>query len=285
MTLIYLLFCLIQPYGVIRHGIDKQRSVDLAKQEFYQCVGLMRQNSRVRGSCVLIHPRVALTAAHTLTKLSKDVPLILQFDSVTVGIDSFRLHPWYQDHKEADLALIYLSEPLLSVKPAVLNKAKSVIGKVGISVGWGNFSVANDPTSIVDAGRIKSAGTNVMDSLVGNPLPDGQLPFLYGDFDHPDHPNFNRSGSSDCTELEFGLDGGDSGGGLFIQENGKTLLTGINAIQNKNIADIIRTKSFYGSSSQWVRIVVFRKWIKKEIKKFERSTSASKKRINADKKF
>lgn len=279
MTFIYLLICLIQPLGVIRHGIDKQRSVNLAMQEAYQCVGLMRQNSRVRGSCVLIHPRVALTAAHTLVKLTKDVPLILQFDSVTMDIDSFRLHPWYLEHKEADLALIFLSEPLLSVKPALLNNAKSVIGKLGTSVGWGNFSVANDPTSIVDAGRIKSAGTNVLDSLAGIPLPDGQLPFLYGDFDHPDHTGFNRSGQAECTELEYGLDGGDSGGGLFVHENGKTLLTGINAIQNKNIADIIRTKSFYGSSSQWVRIAVFRKWIKKEVKKFERNTVASKKRI------
>jgi hypothetical protein len=280
MTLIYLLIYLIQPFGVIRHGIDKQRSVDLAEQEVYQSVGLMRQNSRIRGSCVLIHPRVALTAAHTLIKLTKDVRLILQFDSVTVEIDSFRLHPWYQDDKEADLALLYLSEPLLSVKPAVLNNAKSVIGKLGTSVGWGNFSVANDPSSIVDAGRIKSAGTNVLDSLAGNPLPDGQLPFLYGDFDHPDHTGFNRSGQAECTELEYGLDGGDSGGGLFVQVNGKTLLTGINAIQNKNIADIIRTKSFYGSSSQWVRIAVFRKWIKKEIKKFERSTVVSKNKLN-----
>ncbi|MDZ4708665.1 MAG: trypsin-like serine protease [Saprospiraceae bacterium] len=273
MTWIYLLLWLIQPVGVIRHGIDKQRSIELAHQKEYQCVGLMRQHSRVRGSCVLIHPRIVLTAAHTLVKLTPNTPLMIQFDSLEIVVDSFLLHPWYQSRKEADLALIYLSDRVTSMEPAILNKDRTVTGLMSTSVGWGNFSIANDPGSIVDAGRFKSAGTNVLDSLVGNLLPDGQIPYLYADFDHPENPDFNRSGSALGTAMEFGLDGGDSGGGMFVHVNGKTMLTGINAIQNKNIADIIRTKSFYGSSSQWVRISVFRKWIKKEIKKFERRSA------------
>jgi len=277
MTWIYLLLWLIQPVGVIRHGIDKQRSIELAHQKEYQCVGLMRQHSRVRGSCVLIHPRIVLTAAHTLVKLTPNTPLMIQFDSLEIVVDSFLLHPWYQSRKEADLALIYLSDRVTSMEPAILNKDRTVTGLMSTSVGWGNFSIANDPGSIVDAGRFKSAGTNVLDSLVGNLLPDGQIPYLYADFDHPENPDFNRSGSALGTAMEFGLDGGDSGGGMFVHVNGKTMLTGINAIQNKNIADIIRTKSFYGSSSQWVRISVFRKWIKKEIKKFERRSAIAEK--------
>lgn len=275
MTFIYLLISLIQPFGVIRHGIDKQRSIDLAHQDAYKCVGLMRQNSRVRGSCVLIHPRIVLTAAHTLMKLTKDVPLTLHFDTIKVKIDSFQLHPWYLSNKDADMALIYLSTPLHSIQLPVLNKDRTETGQLSVAVGWGGFSVANDPSSLIEPGQVKSAGENMLDTLVGNPLPNGQLPYLYADFDHPEHARLNRSGSTTCTELEFGLDGGDSGGGMFVIQRGKNVLTGINAISNKNIADIIRTKSFYGSSSQWVRISVFRKWIKKEIKKFERKTRFS----------
>jgi endonuclease III-like uncharacterized protein len=70
--------------------------------------------------------------------------------------------------------------------------------------------------------------------------------------------------------LEYGLDGGDSGGGMFIKKNNKEMLAGINAIQNKNIAEILRTGAFYGSSSEWVRISVFRRWILNRIRQFEK---------------
>ena len=251
------------PPGVIRHGIDKNQSLELALQAQYSCVGRMSQGYVTKGSCVLIRPRVALTAAHTLTKLHPKLPLMAVFDSVEVKVDSFRMHPWYSKFPEADLAILYLSVPVNHIPLPGLNRKKKELGKIGTTVGFGNFSVANDPSNIVDAGRLKSAGQNILDSVVGSPLPDKNRPQLFADFDHPDDPRFNRSGIAECLPLEYGLDGGDSGGGLFIVSNGKTLLAGINAIHNKNIADIIRTRSFYGSSSQWVRISVFRKWIRR----------------------
>lgn len=254
------------PPGVIRHGIDKNQSLELALQSQYACVGRMSQGYVTKGSCVLIRARVALTAAHTLTKLHPTLPLMAVFDSVEIKVDSFRIHPWYSKFPEADLAILYLSVPVKHIALPRLNRKKKELGHTGTTVGFGNFSVANDPSHIVDAGRLKSAGQNILDSVAGSPLPDKNLPQLFADFDHPENPRFNRSGSADCLPLEYGLDGGDSGGGLFIVSKGKTLLAGINAIQNKNIADIIRTRSFYGSSSQWVRISVFRKWIRSNSK-------------------
>lgn len=257
------------PFGVIRHGIDKNLSLDLASKKEYDCVGKMMQLHRIKGSCVLIAPRVALTAAHTLVKLSNS-PLFIEFDSLSVPVDSFVLHPWYSSNKDVDLAILYLAKPVHTIKPAVLNTTKREIHHIGTSIGYGNFSVANNPRDITEAGRFKSAGQNQLDSLVGKAKKTINRPQLYADFDHPDTAGFNRSGSPVALEMEYGLDGGDSGGGMFINLDGKEVLAGINAIQNKNIADIIRTKSFYGSSSQWVRVSIFRKWIKKMIRDYER---------------
>ena len=251
------------PPGVIRHGIDKNKSLEMALLPQFACVGRMSQGYATKGSCVLIRPGVALTAAHTLTKLHPTLPLMAVFDSMEVKVDSFRIHPWYSKHPEADRAILYLSVPLNHIPLPRLNRNKKETGQAGTTVGFGNFSVANDPSHIIDAGKLKSAGENMLDSVAGSPLPDKNRPQLFADFDHPDDPRFNRSGRAECLPLEYGLDGGDSGGGLFIFHRGRTLLAGINAIQNKNIADIIRTRSFYGSSSQWVRISVFRKWIRK----------------------
>ncbi len=259
----------IIPTGVIRHGVDKSNSLKLAQNRAYDCVGMMSQDHRIVGSCVLIHSSMALTAAHTLTKLKSSIQLQVKFDSLIVTVDSFIVHPWYGVNKDADLAILFLSKPIPKIYPAVLNKSKREVHVVGTSVGYGNFSVANNPRDIVDAGRVKSAGRNVLDSLAGKPLPNHKLPQLYADFDHPETTSFNRSGSPLALDMEYGLDGGDSGGGMFITRRGKELLAGVNAIQNKNIADIIRTKSFYGSSSQWVRVSIFRKWIKKVIRNYD----------------
>lgn len=250
------------PPGVIRHGINKQLSLDLAKRTAYDCVGMMEQNHRIKGSCVLIHPRIALTAAHTLIKIIDQEPLFVVFDSIRVQVDSFSIYPEYAHNKDADLAVLYLSSTIVGISPAKLNRSKHELYRVATSVGYGNFSVANNPRDIIDAGRVKSAGQNVLDSITGHRLLNNELPLLYADFDAPDNVRFNKSGSTDCLDLEYGLDGGDSGGGMFITRGKHQVLAGINALQIKNIGDILRTGTFYGSASEWVRISVFRKWVK-----------------------
>jgi hypothetical protein len=266
------LSCFIDiPPGVIRHGINKQLSLDLAKQKAYDCVGMMEQNHRIKGSCVLIHPRMALTAAHTLIKITDQDPLYVAFDSVVVQVDSFSIYPEYALNKDADLAVLYLSSTATGIAPAKMNRSNHELHHIATSVGYGNFSVANNPRDIIDAGRVKSAGQNVLDSITGHRLKNNELPLLYADFDAPDNVRFNKSGSADCLDLEYGLDGGDSGGGMFITRGKHKVLAGINALQIKNIADIMRTGTFYGSASEWVRISVFRKWVKSKIKEVKRS--------------
>ncbi|MGB4902353.1 MAG: trypsin-like serine protease [Saprospiraceae bacterium] len=267
---IILFILLTVPWGVIRHGIDKSKSLALAAQPEFACVGMFTQDRRIKGSCVLIHPRMALTAAHTLDKTHDRSPLYVEFGSTEILIDSFSIHPLYRQNKDADLAILYLSSSKSDLQLPKLNRSKKEIGQIGTSVGFGNFSVANNPKDIVESGRLKSAGNNMIDSLAGRLLPNGLSPHVYADFDSPDGPDFNRSGSAVCLDMEYGLDGGDSGGGMFYKIKGNAVLAGINAIQNKHIADIIRTRSFYGSSSQWVRVSVFRKWIKQQIKQYEK---------------
>lgn len=266
-VLLILSFLIDFPPGVIRHGINKQLSLDLAKQQAYDCVGMMEQNLRIKGSCVLIHPRMALTAAHTLIKIIDQDPLFLVFDSIRVQVDSFSIYPEYARNKDADLAVLYLSSTIVGISPAKMNRSKYELHRIATSVGYGNFSVANNPRDIIDAGRVKSAGQNVLDSITGHRLLNNELPLLYADFDAPDNVRFNKSGSTDCLDLEYGLDGGDSGGGMFITRGKHQVLAGINALQIKNIADILRTGTFYGSASEWVRVSVFRKWMKGKLRR------------------
>ena len=47
------------------------------------------------------------------------------------------------------------------------------------------------------------------------------------DFDSPETPKFNRFGSPIPLKLEIGGSKGDSGGGVFMDNNGKTYLIGI----------------------------------------------------------
>ncbi len=269
MSLVFFFILSLLPPGVIRHGIDKNKSLELAKRPEYSSVCMFTQNGKIKGSCVMIHPRLALTAAHCLKKLNDSDPLYIETDSIRFSVDSFLIHPNFELNKECDLALLYLSPSDLKVHFPKLYSKKNEIGQIGTSVGYGNFSVANNPRDILDAGTLKSAGQNTLDSLAGNPIRK-QRPLLLADFDSPDGNHKNKTGSSKCLDMEFGLDGGDSGGGMFIQKGKHHLLAGINAFQNKSIAEIIRTRSFYGSESEWVRISVFRKWINRKLKEYIR---------------
>jgi hypothetical protein len=268
MQYLFIIFCWWSVEGVIRHGIDKNRSLELAAEDNYQSVGKLMQDQECKGSCVLIHPQMVITAAHNLAPGRSD-SLWVYWDHHKARVTSWIVHPSYSGYPKIDLAILILDAPIRAIKPAKLYKKKNEIGRQGISVGYGHFSVANNPRDIVPAGQVKSAGQNIIDSVSGIPMPNGEYPHLFADFDHPENPMFNKTGSSQACELEFGLDGGDSGGGLFIHQKRKLFLAGISAFQNKNIAEIIRSKSFYGSSSEWVRISVCRKWIQQEIKKIK----------------
>ena len=98
MLKIILFILLTVPWGVIRHGIDKSKSLALAAQPEFACVGMFTQYRRIKGSCVLIHPRMALTAAHTLDKTHDRSPLYVEFGSTEILIDSFSIHPLYRQN-------------------------------------------------------------------------------------------------------------------------------------------------------------------------------------------
>ncbi len=108
------------------------------------------------------------------------------------------------------MAVLWLKEEVTDVEPAKRYAGDSEQGKVGTSVGFGRTGEGDDLVRTVD--RDKRGMDNVIDSTAGN--------VLVSDFDGPnDNPQ----------SLEGLIDGGDSGGGVFIQDGAGWELAGVHS--------------------------------------------------------
>ncbi len=131
--------------------------------------------------------------------------------------------------------------------------------KVITIVGYGPARPANEPTKSVPYGKI--AGQNILDSIGGKKV-NGIHSRIGFDFDSPMDSSTIAIGSNIACDLEYLPTGGDSGGGLFIENKGRTLLIGIisHGINTYSI-----TGGWYGSSCFATRIAAYKSWIDKNI--------------------
>lgn len=231
--------------GIYRHDVDVQAYLDLAQQPQFDCVGLIFTSDEPGGSCVLIHERFVLTAAHVLIKgetaadtivyddteavvytenesivLHPEV-LSIKFGTRQVGVKRILLHPYYlQDQTKGacDIAILELAELVMRLPFPKLNDITDELHADVIGVGFGVSGPANRPDIVAPKNK-KIAGENVIDSIGGFEL-NGLKTILFADFDHPtDKFCCNRMGSETPKPLEFITAGGDSGGGLFRNKN------------------------------------------------------------------
>jgi hypothetical protein len=157
-----------------------------------------------------------------------------------------------------DLQLVRLSSSVAGVTPASIYRGSSEGGALASITGFGIGGTGTAGPNLPSAQR---AGTNVLDAVVSfSNGSQGQVgaqnAMLIADFDSG-AANFNSlafAGSSQAvTSLEYHLADLDSGGGVFIQENGQWFLAGVNSgIQSQrsfldpNDSDPLLNGSRYG---------------------------------------
>ena len=254
-----MLICQTASAGIYRHDVTAEKFIALAKEPQFDCVGQLKMGEKDVGSAVLISPRWALTSAHIFADSGEAKEMSLVIGGKTFQIAKVVIHP---DFKNADtglytdLAMIKLTGEY-SGKTAKIYQRETKIGSIVTIVGYGRFRGAFEKEAI---GGGKRPGQNVIDTIGGEKLP---VNFLGMDLTDPRNPVTDKSGNKSPLELEYILEGGDSGGGAFIEINGEWFLTGINTRSNYNREKLMKFEDFgfYGTKSYLTGIFAYQKWI------------------------
>lgn len=274
--------------GITRHDVDEEKYLDLAKQKQFDCVVQVFRDTASIGSGVLISDRHVLTAAHIIIEsdlreetIVRDTTTITLYQPYNIHADTTNLnivvkgqryrgkkvamHPRYADgfdNGNYDLLVIELEKPVKGITPAVLNVRTDEQGCIANGCGFGASGPANKPEEVGQFNK-KIAGENVIDSLGGEKV-KGKHAQLFADFDHPTRTDCNLMGDAKPLPMEYSVSGGDSGGGLFRQRNGKWELIGICSGSAVDVEKLMQPGvGYYGQSMCWVRVSVFNDWIKK----------------------
>ncbi|HVW96699.1 MAG TPA: trypsin-like serine protease [Mucilaginibacter sp.] len=256
LPILVILFC----SGVIRNDIPISKYIALANEPRFDCVGkIISGKDKFSGSCVLISDRYVLTAGHiNFNYVDGQIDMNCQFKDKQYKVKRVTVYPGFTKKTyNLDMAVIELAESVNDIKPAILNNNPKEIGHKCIGVGYGVLKIANtSPSPTWASGKL--AGENCIDSIGGVPeSKSGLASFLIADFDGPGKfKKLNVIGSARPYKLEYGLNGGDSGGGMFIKIDGKWKLAGI-----VHGVSHMKDPSFYGSLQMWSRVSSFYEWI------------------------
>jgi len=211
------------------------------------------------GSGTLIEPSWVLTAGHVV-----DIATSLDFilGGVTYTAASWVPHPkWDGDlNRGYDIGLIELTSSIEGVDPAALYAGSGELGMTGISVGFG-MTGTGSTGAIVGVDGQRRAGENGIDAWLKTP---GKSPRVFlSDFDDPMNADENALGpwgsSADALDQEYLIAPGDSGGGVFITEDGQEYLAGVNSFVWAMLDG--DPDSDYGDVSGHTRVSQFIKWI------------------------
>ncbi len=273
--------------GIYRHDVDVEEYLKLAQQPQFNCVGQIFINDKPGGSCVLINERFALTAAHCLFRseersatdtiidgvkmvinsesnlfLVESADVYLKFGYQVYQVKRIVVHPNYmleETKGTCDIAIIELLEPATGIPIPKLNDKTDELNSSIFGVGFGASGPANRP-DLVALKNKKIAGQNVIDSVGGYEL-GGIKTLLFADFDHPaDTTCCNRMGSPIPKPLEFMTTGGDSGGGIFRNNNDEWELIGITAGGGIELEQFMKS-FYYGQIGSWTRVSALHEWI------------------------
>lgn len=284
--------------GVYRHDTDVRMYKDLAAQPQFECAGqVINKHMAISGSCVLIGDRFVLCAAHvfmTADQLPPDTmkhngsivllskyckPRVDDIENYTfrfgrqIGYGkSLIIHPVYLDslHRgSCDIVIIELKEPIIGIAPAILGSGFDELNSLVTGIGWGASGKANEPQN-VSIWFEEIAGRNIIDSVIGY-VYNGKHTLLRADFDHPsNYKDCNKTGKPEPVQLEYLPSGGDSGGGLFRQnEKGVWELIGICTGAGVDIQQLLKT-GYYGQLCDWTRVSVFRNWINETVQRLKK---------------
>jgi hypothetical protein len=158
------------------------------------------------------------------------------------------------------MALIELDKPVGDIKPASRYYGNKELGQIITKIGYGYIGNGKLGLS-TPREQLKLGGQNVVD-VIGGEFENRQFStnVMISDFDSPESPELNHFGSSIPLELEIGGSKGDSGGGIFINDNGQYFLIGI-------VSGALNREIKYGSVMALARVSTANKWIDSTIYK------------------
>ncbi len=230
--------------GIIDDSANDADHLALAAQSQYDPVGVVKRLNNqsqlvVDSSGILIAPDWVLTAAHTIPSGNPQPTDTWTFGSEVRHIDQAIRHPSYGGDiaNGFDLALHKLDAPITSITPASLytGSAASLVGQTLTYVGFGRTGTGS--TGDTQPAGAKRAGLNEADQAgyTLNPGPSQTVyssNIIFADMDDPPGgiPYGNPLGSSMPINLEYLIALGDSGGGLFVEDNGEFFLAGVHSV-------------------------------------------------------
>ncbi len=252
-----------KPFGIIRHDIDIKKYIELGQKSEFDCVGRYSESieSNDYAVGVLISPKWVLTASHFVQDTSfwkfgdnfYKTKRIIKHPKLKPGSEEAQWNGW-------DMALIELDKPVLDITPAKRYYGNKELGQTITKVGYGY--IGNGKTGMDNPRKQeKLGGQNVIDAIGGTfENRKFSTDVMVCDFDSPDNPESNHFGSPIPLELEIGGSKGDSGGGIFMKENGETFFVGI-------VSGALNRQIKYGSVMALARVSTANEWIDSVIEK------------------
>ncbi|MCC5830428.1 MAG: trypsin-like serine protease [Phycisphaeraceae bacterium] len=256
--------------GVIRHDRSDTLYRQLGAQAQYASVGALKTNLYL-GSSTLLSPMWVLTAAHVIddpatSSVVLNIGGTSQNNGTNYSAESWIIHPQWNGNVRSgyDLALVRLATPVSGIVPATRFHGADERGLIGTSVGYGRTGTGL--TGDTGGAGTRRAGHNMIDAFGDQLVTTGPPGLRYSDnlfiadFDHPDEPSLNRPWSPSAVplDLEYLPAPGDSGGGVFVDVAGGSLVAGVTSF-GQTLSGSVEFK--YGDAYGAVRISVFNTWI------------------------
>lgn len=252
--------------GIIRHDLPDSDYTDFANDPIFSGVGLIAfdtADGAYTCSGTVIHQNWVLTAGHCVD----DATAMSFYLPSDTGWRFYEANSWVAHENFSDteifagwdIGLMYFDSNF-DVTPAQLYSGHSEFLSPIASVGFG--MTGNGLTGGVDSDYKRRAGTNIVDdlwSLEGN---GDQI--IWADFDHPTDPLLNLFNYPDisfddlASFFEIMAAPGDSGGGVFIEENGQIYVAGVHSFGGDFNGDGIWG---YGDAYGSTRVSSFGDWI------------------------
>lgn len=216
--------------GITRHDTERQQYRDIGKRVEFDCVGRysISPESQDYAVGVLVSPTWVLTAAHFVEDSS-----VWMFGNEYYKTKRIVKHPKLEPGSSEtqwegyDMALVELENPVLNVKPAIRYRRENEVQAMITKIGFGY--IGDGMEGLVTPRKQERLGGNNIVEAAGGTFEgrDFSSDVLVCDFDDPNDTGSNKFGSAEPLEFEIGGSKGDSGGGVFIEEEGQQKLVGI----------------------------------------------------------